>query len=97
MIEINTFDPLTVLTIGALNPVTIIVAFVMGRHADQPQKIVVAALAAAIAGFLLYWVAAFVGVIKVHALGGEAGMLAVQTLAGLIWASVGYFLFRKQP
>jgi uncharacterized integral membrane protein len=96
MIDINTFDPLTLVLIAVLNPATIAVAFMMGRRADQPQKIVIAALAAALTGFLLYWVAAFVGLIKVHALGGEAGMILVQTLAGLIWASLGYFVFRAK-
>jgi small neutral amino acid transporter SnatA (MarC family) len=96
VIEINSFDPLTLVLIAVFNPATIAVAFMMGRRADQRQKIVIAALAAALAGFLLYWVAAFVGLIHVHALGGEAGMILVQTIAGLVWASLGYFMFRKQ-
>ncbi len=96
MIDINTFDPMTLVLIGALNPATIAVAFLMGRSADQPQKLIIAALAAALAGFILYWIAAFVGLINVHALGGEAGMILVQTVAGLAWAAAGYFLFRKR-
>ena len=96
MLNINTFDPVTLILIALLNPATIAVAFQMGRKADQPQKLIVAALAAALAGFLLYWVAAFVGLIKVHALGGEAGMILVQTVAGLVWASIGYFFFRSK-
>ena len=31
MIDINPFDPQTVVLLGALNPVTILVAFLMGR------------------------------------------------------------------
>ncbi|MGE5267070.1 MAG: hypothetical protein ACM3L9_06860 [Deltaproteobacteria bacterium] len=93
MIDINPFDPQTVVLLGALNPVTILVAFLLGRNADQWQKIPVAAFAGAFAGFLLYWLAATVGVFKVHALGGEAGMLLVGCAVGLIWALVGYKVF----
>ena len=57
----------------------------------------IAALAAALAGFLLYWVAAFIGLFKVHALGGEAGMFVVQALAGFAWATLGYYLFHEKP
>ena len=53
MIDINPFDPQTVVLLGALNPVTILVAFLLGRKADQWQKIPVAAFAGAFAGFLL--------------------------------------------
>jgi hypothetical protein len=93
VIDINPFDPQTVVLLGALNPVTILVAFLMGRNADQWQKIPVAAFAGAFAGFLLYWLAATVGIFSIHALGGEAGMLLVGFASGLIWALVGYFIF----
>lgn len=93
MIDINPFDPQTVVLLGALNPVTILVAFLLGRNADQWQKIPVAAFAGAFAGFLFYWLAATIGVFKIHALGGEAGMLLVGCAVGLIWAIVGYKVF----
>jgi hypothetical protein len=93
VIDINPFDPQTVILLGALNPVTIVVAFLLGRNADQWQKIPVAAFAGAFAGFLLYWLAATVGVFSVHALGGEAGMLLVGFAVGLIWALAGYKVF----
>lgn len=93
MIDINPFDPQTVVLMGALNPVTIVVAFLLGRKADQWQKIPVAAFAGAFAGFLLYWLAATVGVFKVHALGGEAGQVLVGFASGLVWALIGYFVF----
>ncbi len=54
MIDINPFDPQTVVLLGALNPATIMVAFLLGRSADQWQKIPVAAFAGAFSGFLLY-------------------------------------------
>jgi hypothetical protein len=93
VIDINPFDPQTVVLLGIFNPATILVAFFMGRAADQWQKIPVAAFAGAFAGFLLYWLAATVGIFSVHALGGEAGQLLVGFVSGLVWAVLGYKLF----
>jgi hypothetical protein len=93
VIDINPFDPQTVVLLGVLNPVTILVAFLLGRTADQWQKIPVAAFAGAFAGFLLYWLAATLGLFSIHALGGEAGMLLVGFAAGLLWALIGYKVF----
>ena len=61
MIAINSFDPQTLVLIALFNPATIAIGFLMGRTANQPQKLVVAAFAAALGGFLLYWVAAYAG------------------------------------
>jgi hypothetical protein len=93
VIDINPFDPQTVVLLGVLNPATILVAFLLGRTADQWQKIPVAAFAGAFAGFLLYWLAATLGLFSIHALGGEAGMLLVGFASGLIWALIGYKVF----
>ncbi len=93
MIAINSFDPTTLFLIALFNPATIAIGFMMGRRADQPQKLVVAAFAAALGGFILYWLAAFVGVFQVHAVGGEAGLLVMQAILGLAWACLGYFVF----
>ena len=92
MAEIKPFDPLTLVLIALFNPVVIAVAFVMGRKADQWQKIPVAAFAASLAGFILYWLVAAVGLLPIHALGGEAGVVAMQFLFGLVWAGLGYWL-----
>ena len=56
--EIKPFDPWTLVLIALLNPVVIAVAFYMGRLADQSQKLIVAAFAASLAGFILYWLPA---------------------------------------
>lgn len=93
--EINSFEPTKLLLIALLNPVVIGVAFFMGRRADQWQKIIVAAFAAACAGYLLYWVVAAVGLMPVHALGGEAALVLMQFLFGLVWATIGYWLPRR--
>ena len=92
--EIIPFDPGTLLMIALLNPAVIAVAFLMGRRADQWQKLIVAAFAASLAGFALYWLVAAVGLMPVHALGGEAALLLMQFLFGLVWAALGYY-FRK--
>ncbi len=92
--EINPFDPQTLVMIALFNPVVIVVAFVMGRKADQWQKIIVAAFAASLAGFILYWLVAEVGLMPIHAVGGEAAIVLMQFLLGLVWASFGYFLRR---
>ena len=94
MVEIRPFDPNTLVLISLLNPVVIAVAFYMGKRADQPQKLVVAAFASSIAGFILYWLVAAVGLLPIHALGGEAAILLMQFLIGFVWAGLGYWLRR---
>jgi hypothetical protein len=91
MTSINPFEPGTLLLIALLNPAVIAVAFLMGRRADQWQKIPVAAFAASIAGVAIYWAVAAVGLLPIHALGSEAGLLALQFLFGLVWAALGYW------
>jgi hypothetical protein len=94
--EIVPFDPWTLVLIAVLNPAIIVVAFLLGRRADQWQKLVVAAFAAAISGFILYWIVTAVGLMPVHALGGEAAMLVMGFFLGLAWASLGYWLARSR-
>ena len=92
--EIKPFDPWTLVLISLLNPAVIAVAVWMGRRADQWQKLIVAAFAASLAGFILYWLAAELGLLPIHALGGEAAILLMQLLLGLLWASLGYLTRR---
>ncbi|MFM7084496.1 MAG: hypothetical protein ACKOW3_05775 [Hyphomicrobium sp.] len=95
MIPINAFDPFTLLLIALLNPATILVGFIMGRGVDQWQKLFIAAFAAAVSGFLAYWMAAFVGIFSVHALGGEAALVTLGYFYGLGWAIIGRFFRPK--
>lgn len=92
MAEIQPFDPKTLVLIALLNPAVIAVAFIMGRKADQWQKLPIAAFAASLAGFLLFWLVAAVGLLPIHALGGEAGIVVMQFFFGLVWAGAGYAL-----
>lgn len=91
MIPINSFDPMTLVLLAAVNPAVIVVALVMGRSADQWQKLPIAAFAAAVAGFLLYWVGGQIGLFTIHALGGEAFLLTLGFVFGLMWAAIGYW------
>lgn len=87
------FDPMTLVLIALLNPATIVVGFLMGRAADQWQKIIVAAFAAALAGFALLYVATFLRIVPAKGIGGEAGVMALQFVFGLGWAALGYIAF----
>lgn len=93
--EIVPFDPGTLIKIALFNPAIIIVAFLMGRRADQWQKLIVAGFAASLAGFILYWIVAAVGLMPVHALGGEAAVLVMGFFFGLVWAGIGYWFARR--
>ena len=92
MIAINSFDPVTLVLLAAVNPAVIAVAFLMGRKADQWQKLVVAAFAASVAGFLLYWIGGQIGLFAIHAVGGEAFLVMLQFVFGGVWAALGYWL-----
>ena len=94
--EIVPFDPWTLVLIALLNPAIIVVAFLMGRRADQWQKLIVAAFAASLAGFVLYWLVVAVGLMPVHALGGEAAVLLMGFFLGLLWASLGFWLAHRR-
>lgn len=90
--EIVPFDPATLVKIALFNPVVVVIAFLLGRRADQWQKLIVAAFAASLSGFVLYWLVVAVGLMPVHALGGEAAILLMQFIFGLVWAGLGYWL-----
>ena len=49
------FSPITLLMIALANPFVIGVAFLMGRQADQWQKLIIAGMAAALAGAAAAW------------------------------------------
>ncbi|MBL8564429.1 MAG: hypothetical protein JNM89_01790 [Hyphomicrobiaceae bacterium] len=94
MITLKAFDPAMLALVAALNPAVIAVAFWMGLKADQWQKLIVAALAAALAGFLLYLACVLLGIIRMEGIGGEAGIVALQSVFGLGWATAGFALAR---
>lgn len=91
MTGLSPFHPVTLFLIAVLNPAVIVVAFLMGRAADQKQKVLIAAFAASLAGFVLFWVVTYLRIVTVKGFGGEAGLVVAQFFFGLIWASIGYW------
>lgn len=76
-----------------LNPVVVIVAFWMGRSADQWQKLPVAAFAAALLGSALVYGAVWLKIPGVVGVGrATAGVFVAQFVFGLAWAALGYRL-----
>lgn len=85
-----------VLLTALLNPAVPIVAFWMGRNADQVQKLFVAAFAAAVLGSALVYIAVRLGVAGTTGVGrAAAGVFIAQFLFGLVWAFAGYKLGRR--
>jgi hypothetical protein len=74
-----------------LNPAAIIVAFMIGRRADQAAKIIVAAFAAGIAGMLLGLLGWLIGLPGVDRK-SLAGLFTFCFLYGLLWGWIGYRL-----
>ena len=89
-------DLTAVLLTALLNPVVIVVAFWMGRYADQRHKIPVAAFAAALAGSVVVYIAVRLGMAGLAQVGrAAAGVFIAQFVAGLVWAYLGYRLLPK--
>lgn len=97
MTGLQPFDPLALLPIALLNPVVIAVAVWMGRKADQPQKLIVAGFAAACAGAVFIWIAAYTKLLPARGIGGEGGLFVLQFVLGIAWAAVGYYRLRAKP
>jgi hypothetical protein len=89
------FDPLSLLFIALLNPVVALVGFLMGKKADQPQKLIVAGFIASAAGSAAFWLVTWLRLMPVRGSGGEAGLFVIQLVLGTIWAAIGYYLGRR--
>lgn len=96
MPALTPFDPLALLIIALLNPVVIAVGLVMGRQADQWQKLPVAGFAAAIAGAVGIWLAARLGLLPARGVGGEAGLFVLQFLLGTAWATLAWWWSKRR-
>jgi hypothetical protein len=82
---------LEVLLYGLLNPATIVVAFMMGKKADDKSKIMIAAFAGAIAGVAILYVATLLRLWDAPTLGrAVAGVFITSLVAGFIYAGAGY-------
>ncbi len=96
MTGLKPFDPTALLMLAVLNPVVPVVGLLMGRAADQWQKLIVAAFAAAIAGAIAIWIGAFLKIVPARGLGGEAGLFVLHYFLGLGWSALGYGLLRRR-
>lgn len=80
-----------VLLTALLNPAVVVVAFWLGRRADQWQKLPVAAFAAACVGSVFIYLAVWMGLTGVAGVGrAAAGVFIAEFLFGLAWAAAGY-------
>lgn len=95
MIVLQPFDPYAIILVALLNPVVILLAFVLGRDANQWQKLIVAGFAASCAGFLVLYALAYFRVIVVKGFGAPTGVFVAQFLFGIIWAWIGYRFWPK--
>jgi hypothetical protein len=82
---------------AAFNPAMIAVAYSMGRQADQPAKLGIAAFAAAIAGVALLWLAARMGFgFATDVARGAVGVFMTSLPFGVAWAYLGNRLERSR-
>lgn len=90
-------DLLSIILFAALNPAVIAVAVLMGRKADQPAKIMIAAFAAGIAAVAVLWLAAELRLEFAASLGRAAvGVLAAGAAAGAVYATIAYLFLRPR-
>jgi uncharacterized membrane protein YeaQ/YmgE (transglycosylase-associated protein family) len=79
------------LIFSLLNPAIVAVGLLMGRAADQAQKVVVGAFAAAIAGLVGAWIANGLGIpVGMKQPRNVAGLFVVSWVLGLLWSWVGF-------
>lgn len=86
----------SVLLAAILNPVVIVVAVLMGRNADQWQKIPVAGFAAATVGSAVVYVLVRLGLMGSGNIGRAAGGIFIAQLAvGTLWAAAAHWWARR--
>ncbi len=80
-----------VLLCAALNPVTLTVAYLLGRQADQWAKILIAAFAGALAGAVFLWLGTLFRLSFLTTPGrAAAGIFVAGIIFALIPAAIGY-------
>jgi hypothetical protein len=78
-----------VIALSVMNPGTILAGFLIGRRADQWQKIVVGAFASGIAGALVGWILWVAGFTEIM-LRSLTGVFVLSSLLGVIWTWIGF-------
>jgi hypothetical protein len=91
-------DLVAVVLTALLNPGVILVAFWLGRRADQWQKLPVAAFTAALIGSVLVFIAVRLGIRGVAGVGRAAGgVFVAEFVFGLVWAWLGFRFAHQRP
>ncbi|MGE0698148.1 MAG: hypothetical protein AB7O57_03555 [Hyphomicrobiaceae bacterium] len=85
-----------ILLMAIANPATLATGLLMGRRADQPQKIVVIAFAAGLAGTLLAWLLMMVGLYAPD-MRLLSGVFIASAVAGAACAWIGYLTRPRSP
>ena len=89
-------DLLQMLIFSLVNPGTILVGLLIGRAADQVQKIIVGAFVASLAGLLVAWLAAKAGVpVGLKQPRNVAGLFILGWMLGLWWSWVGFRFLKR--
>jgi|GEM_PF-4090156 len=82
------------LFVALMNPAVIVTGFLIGRRADQSQKIIVGGFAAGIAGLAFVWLIDKFGV-YVGNMNSVGGIFVLSFLVGVVWCFIGYKTRRK--
>lgn len=96
LMTVPPFEPGVMLAIAIFNPAVILVAALMGRQADQWQKLIVAGFAAAMAGAVLVWLGTFAMLLPSRGMGSDAGIFVVSFLYGTLIASLVYLFWPRR-
>ena len=83
-------EVLEIVVHSVMNPGTIVAGYLIGRRADQPQKIIVGAFAAGIAGVLFALIVMKIG-LSPDRPSLFPGIFVLSFVLGGLWASLGYF------
>jgi hypothetical protein len=83
-----------VLVLSFMNLGTVLAGFMVGRYADQAQKIVVGAFASGVGGILFAGLLRMLGLVEVHAR-LIAGVFIVSFLLGFVWTWIGYITRKR--
>jgi hypothetical protein len=78
-----------VIVLSVMNLGTVLAGFLIGRRADQAQKIVIGAFASGIAGVLFAGLLGLLGFAEVHPR-SMGGVFVLSLLLGFVWTWLGY-------
>jgi hypothetical protein len=89
---LNSIPPevLEIIVHSVMNPGTIVAGYLIGRRADQPQKIIVGAFAAGVAGVLFALAIMKIG-LSPDRPSLFPGIFVLSFVLGGLWAWLGYF------